>query len=213
MIYKIYEQDAKLLLEKPETGMGYQIIRANLYSKKAERTFVVYNTNLAVDLDSNFDFNRRRIILEGYRRILNKVSEIMLDTNSIKVLDRELSISDSTDNSKEFANGSEVFVRISAYEDDKRIDFEKLRLKEGSFVTTINDYLNCVNTKNHLIDRYALAYNETDKWTFYIKPKSIDLLQREIVRPAFSPSGGVLLVFFEKGTSVNSYLFKKPYGE
>jgi hypothetical protein len=88
MIYRIYPQDAETLLEKPETGMGYQIINASQYNRTLIKKFVVYNSNLAVELDSDFQINKRLIINEGYKAVLNKATELMLETDSIKVLER-----------------------------------------------------------------------------------------------------------------------------
>jgi hypothetical protein len=232
MIYKIYSQDAETLLENPETGMGYQIVNASQYNRTQIRKFVVYNTNLAVEIDSEFQINRRKIINEGYKSVLQSATELMLETDSIKVFEQSsvrefVAMSESkktynkrhsggkgaTDNPKEYANGNEYFVRISAYEDDKRIDFEKMRLKSGSFTTTLTDYNDCISTNDDPIDRYALPNDEKIKWSFYIKPKTIDTLQRGIVQPAFNHAGGGIEAYFEKGTSGGTYLFKRDYGK
>jgi hypothetical protein len=119
----------------------------------------------------------------------------------------------ATENPKEFANGSDIYVRISAYEDDKRIDFVKKRLKPGSFTTTLFDYTSCVETNDDPIDRYALPNEETIKWSFYIKPKSFDTLQNGVVQPAFNKDGGGIEAYFENGTSIDTYLFKRVYGK
>jgi len=232
MIYKIYYQDAKTLLEKPETGMGYQIVNTSQYERTRIRKFVVYNTNLAVELDYDFQVNRRKIINEGYKNVLSSASELMLETDSIKVLAQSsireyISLTESqkthnkrhaegkgaTDNPKEFANGTEYFVRISAYENDKRIDFVNMKLKAGSFTTTFNDYNDCVATNDDPIDRYSLPNDEKIEWSFYIKPKTTDILQRGIVQPAFNHAGGGIEAYFEKGTSAGTYLIKKEYGK
>ena len=88
MIYKIYSQDAETLLENPETGMGYQIVNASQYNRTQIRKFVVYNTNLAVEIDSEFQINRRKIINEGYKSVLQSATELMLETDSIKVFEQ-----------------------------------------------------------------------------------------------------------------------------
>ena len=232
MIYRIYPQDAETLLEKPETGMGYQIINASQYNRTLVRKFVVYNTNLAVELDSDFQMNKRLIINEGYKAVLNKATELMLETNSIKVFDhtsiREYRVlsetkktskkrhsggKGATDSPTEHATGTDVYVRISAYEDDKRIDFQKMKLKPGAFTTTFNDYSDCVSTNDEPIDRYALPNDEKINWAFYIKPKSTDVLQKGIVQPAFNHEGGGIEAYFENGTSENTYLMKREYGK
>ncbi len=232
MIYKIYSQDAETLLERPETGMGYQIVNASQYNRTQIKKFVVYNTNLAVELDSDFQINRRKIINEGYKNTLNSATELMLETDSIKVFGQSsirevIALSEykktynkrhtggkgATDSPKEYANGIDNFVRISAYEDDKRIDFEKMKLKAGSFTTTFSDYNDCVSTNDDPIDRYALPNDEKIKWSFYIKPKTIDILQKGIVQPAFNHAGGGIEAYFENGTSAGTYLIKREYGK
>lgn len=233
MIYRIYEQDADTLLEKPETGMGYQIVNATQYERfGAIKKMVVYNTNLAVELDSNFSVNKRKIINEGYKSVLNKATELMLDTDSIKVLDqstireiKSLSLSNkiykkrhsggkgATDSQKEYANGNEIFVRVSAFEDDRRVDFKNKKLKDGTFTTTESDYKECVSTNDGPVDRYALPNNDDIKWSFYIKPKTFDTLQRGIVQPAFGQEGGGIEAYFENGTSNDTLLFKREYGK
>ena len=46
----------------------------------------------------------------------------------------------ATDSKAEYSNGQEVFVRLSAFEDDKRIDFVEKKLRDGSYTTTEQDY-------------------------------------------------------------------------
>lgn len=232
MIYKIYEQDAETLLEKPETGMGYQIINASQYNRNHSRKFVVYNTNLAIELDAEFQTYRRLIINEGYKSVLGKATELMLETDSIRVFatspNREykmLSASNkigkkrysggrgAKDSPIRNATGNETFVRLSAYEDDKRIDFVNMKLKSGSYTTTEQDYIDCYSTKDNPVDRYALPNDEPIKCAFYIKPKSINTLQQGIVQPDFGHEGGGIEAYFENGTSSGTYLFKRDYGK
>ncbi|MEO5777127.1 MAG: hypothetical protein ABIQ27_09475 [Flavobacterium sp.] len=232
MIYRIHPQDSRTLLEKPETGMGYQIITASQYNRNFNRKFIVYNTDLAIELDSHFLTYKRLVVTEGYKVMLNTATELMLETNTIKVFDHSstreyIALSENkriyckrqsggkgaTDSQKEYANGTDYYVRLSAYEDDKRIDFEKNKLKPGSFTTTLLDYTQCVSTNDEPIDRYALPNNEEIKWAFYIRPKSTDILQKGIVQPAFEHAGGGIEAYFEKGTSDGTYILKKEYGK
>lgn len=233
MIYKLYSSDSQNLQSLPETGMGYQVVEARQYNRTQLRKFIVYNSELVVEDDVELKSNQRRVVNEGFSKMLNKSPEIMLETNSIRVLKESQvkqqfkSLSESkrsnkkrhtggkgaTDNPKESATGYEVFVRISAYEDDKRIDFVNKKLKAGSFTTIEQDYKDCVSTSDDPIDRYALPNNETIKWAFYIKPKSSDSLQRGIVQPAFDHEGGGIESYFENGTSNDTYYLKKQYGQ
>lgn len=234
MIYRIYEQDSETLVEQPETGMGYQIVSTRQYNRFTTKKLVVYNTRLAVDLDENFDANRKKIINEGYKIMLSKSQELMLETDSIKVIPHselkesvQLSTLEkllfnmnkrhsggkgATDNPKEYAKGDENFVRLSAFEDDRRIDTVNKKLKPGSFATTEADYRICLAEKDNPVDRYALPNDDKIEWAFYIRPKSTDQLQRGIVQPAFGHSGGGIEAYFENGTSNHTYFIKRKYG-
>ena len=106
-----------------------------------------------------------------------------------------------------------MFVRLSAYQNDRRIDFENKRLKPGTYPTTRCDYRVCVIYKDDPVDRYALPNDEKVKWAFYVQPKTKDTLQRGIVQPAFGHDGGGIEVYFAAGTSRDTFMVMKPYGE
>lgn len=84
-------------------------------------------------------------------------------------------------------------------------------LLPGGFTTTMGDYTVCKTSKDDPIERYALPNDDEIKWTFYIQPKSIDLLQRGDVQPANDKRGGGKEIYFVSGTSINTYLNKTPY--
>lgn len=232
MIYKAYSSDSNRLLSLPETGMGYQIIEGQLTGSYSTKRYVVYNSDLIVDFDSDFQRFKQQIISRGYSSILNESNLLNIKTDSIRLISRSYLYESrylteskksnkkrnsggkgATDNPKEYADGKEIFVRISAYEDDKRIDFAKKKLKDGTYTTTHYDYLDCVNKEDDPIDRYALPNDEKIKWAFYIQPKSLDRLQRGIVQPAFGHDGGGIEAYFENGTSENTYFDKRQYGK
>lgn len=232
MIYKTYSLDANKLLSLPETGMGYQIIEGQIAGSNTTKRYVAYNSELIVDLDDNFSWNKYQIKYLSYNYVLRESEFLNLKTDSIKLVSKSLitepkllsysKIRDfkrqsggkgAIDNPKEYADGKEFFVRLSAFEVDKRIDFEKKRLKDGSFTTTLLDYVNCITTNDDPVDRYALPNDDKINWAFYIQPKPIDRLQRGIVQPAFGHEGGGVEAYFENGTSENTYFIKRKYGE
>lgn len=228
MIYKAFSSFSNDLISKPETGMGYQVIEAKKRGRYTKDRFVVYNSELIVELDSKFTDFKRQILNEGFSRVLNKSEYLSLEDASVipKSQIKEAKFlteskkrdkgrysggSGAKDNPKEYADGEEVFARLSAYENDKRIDFENKKLKLGSYTTTLNDYLTCKKYDDDPVDRYALPNDEEIQWAFYIQPKSYDQLQRGIVQPAFGHDGGGIEAFFEDGTSNNTYFKKQPY--
>ena len=196
------------------------------------KRYVVYNSDLIVDLDNDFQRFKQQIISRGYSTILIESNRLNIKTDSIRLVSRSYLYESrylteskktnkkrnsggkgATDNPKEYADGKEIFVRISAYEDDKRIDFAKKKLIDGTYTTTHYDYLDCLKTEDDPIDRYALPNDEKIKWAFYIQPKSLDRLQRGIVQPAFGHDGGGIEAYFENGTSENTYFDKRQYGK
>ncbi len=228
MIYKAQSQFTQSLLSLPETGMGYQIIDAKRQGRFATERFVVYNSELIVELDNNFNTNKRQILLESYTKMFSQSDFIALESpilvrqsavrnvrtfseSSMNTKGRHSGTTGAIDNSPRYASGSEMFVRLSAYPDDKRIDFVKMKLKSGSYTTTEADYLTCKKYSDDPVDRYALPNDETIKWAFYIRPKSNDQYRPGVVQPANGHSGGGIEALFDNGTSDGTYLEKKPY--
>src|SRR4051812_24548624 len=72
------------------------------------------------------------------------------------------------DNPIEAATGEEIFVRLSAFDDDKRIDKTNKCLRAGSYTTTMDDYSKCKAGNDDPIERYALPNTDTIKFAFHI---------------------------------------------
>ncbi|MEO8087871.1 MAG: hypothetical protein ABI763_13690 [Bacteroidota bacterium] len=234
MIYKAYNLDTQKLLSLPETGMGCQVIDAFKPGRNIKERFIVYNAELAVDYDSRFVEYSNLILAKGFGRTLNEAEAFPVATESISLVPKMLivqarGITESKKSNKhrysggrgakespeEKANGSDVFVRLSPYPDDHRIDTSNNRLIDGSYTTPQQDYKDCVIYKDDPIDRYALPYKdgETVNWAYYLKPLQGDIVQRGIVQPAFNHDGGGIEAYFKNGTSKNTYLYKRPYGQ
>lgn len=232
MIYQAHWSDTHKFLQLPETGMGYQVIDAKLIGRNYTDKYIVYNAQLIVEVNDSFSESLGRIRQLGFSRVLNEAQILNLSTDSIRLLSKKEIFSShyhnsekgkkyrrhsggkgAIDNEKEFANGEEKFVRLSAYENDKRIDLTNNRLLPGSYTTTHPDYFSCVATKDDPVDRYALPNNEEIKWAFFVQPQKRDILQRGIVQPAFGQDGGGIEAYFENGTSNNTFWQKRLYGK
>lgn len=228
MIYKAFSSFTESLLRQPETGMGYQLIEAKRIDKYSTQRFIVYNAELIVDLNNSFQENKRKILNEGYDRIFSKSDYLQLNLSSVikrqelmsfrifseSMMDdkgRSTGGSGSVDNEPVYANGEDIFVRLSAYENDRRIDFKNKCLLDGSYTTTMDDYLSCKNHNDDPVDRYALPNDEEIKWAFYIQPKSNDKYRPGIVQPANEHNGGGVEALFDYGTSNDTYQTKKSY--
>jgi hypothetical protein len=230
MIYKLYYSKTQYLLSQPETGMGYQLIEAKQHNKLVSERFVVYNAELIIDFDVNFKSYRSQIISEGYNSIFNKAGYIdiedlkILKSNEVKEYRtiteskrqsklRQSGGNSAVNNPKQPATGDDYFARLSAFENDRRIDFENKCLRSGSYTTTLRDYAACVKLDDDPIDRYALPNEDKIKWAFYIRPKKGELYQEGIVQPAFGHDGGGIEDYFVDGTLHDTYIGKLEYGK
>ena len=104
-----------------------------------------------------------------------------------------------------------MFVRLSAYSDDKRIDKTNKCLWPGSYTTTEKDYLKCKFEKDDPIERYALPNDEKIEWAFHIQPKKTDTLQRGNVQTANGKRAGGEEAYFENGTSSGTFIQQTRY--
>ncbi len=232
MIYEATLSEKIKLLSIPETGMGYQLIEARRENTFLKEQFIVYNSELIITRNSSFLQNKRKLFSEGYLQSLASAPYLELDLSSITLLPKSIILENLSANERTFSEkkrlkggkgakdnpkrrnlGSDTFVRVSAYEDDNRVDLANQRFKDGTYSTVLEDYQNCVVEQDDPVDRYALPNDEEIKWAFYVKPKTTDEFQIGVVQPAFGHSGGGIEAYFEKGTSSNTYLFKRSYGK
>ena len=231
MIYKAFFTDTQKFLALPETGMGYQVIEAKRSGEIYKNKYVVYNGELIIDLDSRLFEFKEKIKTKGFSKVLSEADKWLCETESISLVSKSLLLekrvlsetekkdkkrhsgSGAREHPKESANGSEIFVRLSDYENVLRIDFVKKRLIEGSYTTTQLDYLTCLNYSDDPVDRYSLPNNDPIKWAFYVLPKTNDQLQKGVVQPAFGHAGGGIEAYFENGTSDDTYFETRPYGK
>ena len=230
MIYKISSPLENSLLAMPETGMGYQIIDIKTFSGESNEIYIVYNADIAISIDNDFEMNKARFINSSFKPLIPALPLLDIDPDKIKIYSqadmrnnktisqyidiakRKKGGKGATDNTKENATGEEVFVRVSPYENDKRVDIKLKKIIAGTFTTTLPDYDECIDTADNPLDRYALPTQKEIKWSFYIKPLQMDILQRGIVQPAFDHEGGGLEAFYVSGTSENTVIEKKNYG-
>jgi hypothetical protein len=124
---------------------------------------------------------------------------------------KEITKRGAIENPIENADGEEVFVRLSAFENDRRIDKINKCLRPGSYTTTTEDYINCKKKGLDPIEYYALPNNDKIKYAFHIQPKKTDTLQRGIVQPANGKQGGGKEAYFAKGTAPGTFLKQTPY--
>ena len=220
MYFRLSRSQEIDLLNQPETGMGYQIVEATKGWNYNRQKFLVLNSEVVIEMNGFEDDLIRLIFSQGI--FFFKSHAELITLNAMKVLsekqfrnqvnepknDKEKG---AIDNPVENANGVEIFVRLSAFDDDKRIDKIKRCLRPGSFTTTKDDYLKCKDTKDDPVERYALPSNDEIKFAFHIKPEKTDSLQRGTVQPANEKRGGGKEAYFANGTAEGTFKEQTPY--
>jgi len=214
MYFKLSTSMENALLHQPETGMGYQVIEASKVGSYFPEKFLVLNSEIVVEMGGFETEDIRKIMNKGIFTAKSEASMIAL--NRITVLNenqfRDI-VRDSNnenergaiENSVENADREEMFVRLSAFDNDRRVDKINKCLLPGSFATTDKDCNDCRAEKDNPVERYALPSNDEIKFVFYIQPMKTDTLQRGTVQPANGKRGGGKEVYFENGTSSGSF--------
>jgi hypothetical protein len=220
MYFRLSAVQENQLLHEPETGMGYQVVQARQQGSYVEEKFLVLNSEIVIEINGYEADHVRNIINEGINafkpkaKLITLSSMTLLNENQYRNIVNESKNnkeSGATDNPIENANGVEVFVRLSAFDDDKRVDKINKCLRPGSYTTTLQDYTDCKTTNDDPVERYALPNNDKIKWAFHIQPKQTDTLQRGTVQPANDKRGGGKEVYFDKGTATGTFIKQTTY--
>lgn len=217
MYYRLTVSQEHEFLRLPETGMGYQIIEAAKTGSYSRERYIVLNSEIAIEMNGMEEYLISMVLLQGTEACKRNLEFIQL--NAIQLINNKLfrdvvkepenkKDKGAIDNPVENANGEEVFVRLSAFDNDRRVDKENRCLRPGSFTTTEADYLVCKYLNDDPVERYALPNNDEIKWAFYIQPDKTDTLQRGTVQPANGKRGGGKEAYFDKGTAKGT-LFKQ----
>ncbi len=201
--------------------MGYQIAEVRFPLLYAVHRLMILNAEIGLPIDDVYTYNRlykheRFAALKAKAELkvmtLNKVVERREWHNILN----EANLwpqAPAKDAPIASANGIERFVRLSAYENDRRVDKVNGCFVAGTYATTEDDYVLCVKGNDNPVERYALPNDETIKFSFYTKPLLGDKLQKGTVEPDFGKRGGGKEVVFPNGTSKKTYLGMVKYGE
>lgn len=206
---KLEQQQTNRLLSQPESGMGFQMVDVTMADQRVERG-VVYNADLLF-----FDKElKERSITESYERLLNEARSAAGMIREIRVVQppttsgaRRVSESRSTmgqkpgpakDAPKEKTQAGEVFMRFTAFANDRRVRPDR-SWSPGTYATTEADARN-VRTGRDAVARYALPNPAPASYRFTGKPHGTTVIQRGIVEPAFGQPGGGVEVIFPDGT-------------
>ncbi len=200
-------------------SMRNQIIEAREDKKYETKRFVVLNSELIVESYRAEEY-LQQILIEGivkfkaHAEVLNLQNIVVL--NKVEAFgkvneDNPGIIKGAKDSPETRTDGVEVFVRLSPFYYDKRIDRVKKCLHPQSYATTFINYDACRKQKIDPIERLALPSEEIINWVFHIRPTLSDVIQRGIVQPANGHRGGGAEAYFKNGTSPSTFFGETKY--
>jgi len=222
-IYRTSENAEAVLINKPESGLGYQVIRYN------NKVFIVFNAIIAITLEK---LQTQKFSSEEYALLSGNDPDEKACANLEKLsLDNEreveffsqfgqseqpdtfgLSFLKTVVEPPEAAipsNTPQSYYRYSAYSNDRRVD-EHGNFKKGSYATTYAD-MHFVPSGFAAVGRYALPNPASAQYVFQIVTKDRpDLIGT--ATPNFGQAGGGVEVFFSQGASNDGGCFSINVG-
>ena len=206
MYHTLARHQSEFLLSQPESGMGYQIVDAQLKGSHLIIKFIVLNAELAIELNEAAPLYVKQVALEGINRISQKAPVFRWEIIKLYTHDPGTKpVAAISGERVEFPDGAEIFVRRSIYETDKRVDGTSKRLLPGSFTTTLHDSIRYRNSSDDPLIQQAMDHGVRGQWGYYFKPRRNDMLQRGKA----DPKTGAKEVYFSKGTSNGTLVDRK----
>ena len=205
---KLAESQMGGLLAQPESGMGYQVVEVKCMTGIRKGT--VYNGDILL-----WEEEPRRYLEEGiYQRLVKTADSIegrMIESITVlpevqphrpqtameKFTEDRLG-KPATEGVREETEAGKVFMRFTAYKNDRRITAAK-GLLPGTYATTEDDSKH-VKTGKEAVERYALPDPKPARNRFRINPLKDTMYRQGRVQPAYGHEGGGVEVIFDNGT-------------
>jgi hypothetical protein len=214
MIIKLEEKLTDLLLEQPESGMGYQIVDVETRNQWLKKEAIVLNAEILIYLDDieSFQILKKIKVFEEIKKFASVATDIVdlkvkpeLTSRGTYILKEPITKYSAIESQTEFTKPNEKFKRFTGFINDRRINPDR-SLKLGTYATTEEDAKN-VRIRIDAIKRYALPSDNTAKYVFTIESLPQTEIQKGIVQPKFGRPGGGIEVIFTKGTTPNTVKF------
>lgn len=208
---RLSETLVRRMIALPESGMGYQTAETD--SVTGTRRGIVYNCELLLwerELRLPPEQGRYEQMLksavrsdvEGIKSIRVVSAEEYFARSAhdelMEKIKKRVCGKPAVESGQEETKEHDVFMRFTAYKDDRRITSEK-GLVPGTYATTEEDSRN-VKTGAEAVDRYALPDATPAKYRYKIDPLEGTPYRQGIVQPAFGRKGGGVEVLFDDGT-------------
>jgi hypothetical protein len=212
---------ARQLLALPESGMGYQWVRARLSGHSGRKALLVLNASrivpwpppLSSDAPSPQTGSSPWVDPEPWSGPApNASGQWQEHRPTYGPFRRHRGGRPAKSSRLVRADGQTRYIRLSAFRNDRRVDVRQRRLLPGSFATTEADYRSCVTFGDDPRERYALPAPWPVRWCFLLLPAPEDRLRKGIVTPAHGRAGGGEEVLFPFGTGRDTLLTIEPHG-
>lgn len=208
-MFKLPEENTKELIARPESGMGYQIVEADVNGRRV--TAFVFNAELLVMFEELSEINGR-----AHEELLNKAGSLK-SFKLVKVLPAAAGVPLPPGSEPPPGGGDvlapapqllrttvahEGFVRFSAYANDKRIGSDG-SLTKDTYTTTIGDARFAVSGLA-VAGRYALPNPSPAIYAYTVVLDAGLPYRAGTARPANYQSGGGVEVLFSAGAPAGS---------
>lgn len=208
MSYPIHESWTSVLRQRPETGMGYQILEVTVF--KGTEHIIVLNGRRALEPHES-----PRRFREGADQMRKQPLNLTLKSERmdapVRVLTQREAFTKGLLEARAYATGlgpaseaspeqsqlGDEFLRFSAFADDIRILADG-SVVPGTYVTTRADG-EPVKTGKDAVERYALPNPDPAANRFWLKPPVRIQVRRGTVQPANGHQGGGVEVIFDNG--------------
>jgi len=204
------------LLSQAESGMGYQIVEAEMENHTLKRGTVFNGEVLLFDDESFGDFAKHFRAFAYYDTALEVLrSSWQEGVKTLRVLTEAgthqpaISVKESSAEYEKYTGGAadapceetkagDAFRRFSAFPNDKRIKADG-SVYPGTYATTAEDG-DKVKTGLEAVERYALPNPMPASYRFAIQPDKDTLIKKGIAQPAYGHRGDGAEVIFVDGT-------------
>ncbi|MFN8586870.1 MAG: hypothetical protein U0704_03635 [Candidatus Eisenbacteria bacterium] len=216
-LYRVHEDSLPRLLRLPESGMGFQVVRAGTISG-TERCWLVLSATRALAIGRNEGAERWLTTRGAYDWFTDFASGQATETT--RLINPELLIY-RTEVGKTYVSGDAVqlalpvrsalvkktrtkagdwFFRFSASREDLRVDQRTGAWSPGTYGTTRTDRP-LSPSGFAAVGRYALPNDQPASHVYAISPPAGTPIHIGTVAPAYGQAGGGVEIFFPEGAA------------
>jgi hypothetical protein len=189
--------------------MGYQSVEVKTVS--GIRMATVFNAELVLWADEirpKWDIGGYETMVKeadaietqliDWMRVVPRKSDLRSDSAVKRFAERNFGVPASEGSSKNSIQG-EVFMRFTAYRNDKRITAAN-GLLPGTYATTEADSHH-VKSGKEAVERYALPDPKPAIFRYRVDPEKNTVYREGVAQPAYGHAGGGVEVIFDDGAS------------